>query len=225
MSETEAATCVGCGEAAPHVADVKSCDGCLTRITAVLALLQPSLVPEPERFSTERRGALRRVREIGKWAAEAAAVLARDELPDDQVAKLVEKVNGWWADTVGSKAHQFAARNELIALVGATGIEVHRGTLTEDGALRAIVGFVVDRWPEYAKPTLEPFRKAVREWAADESGQRPHRKWAAVTDALAKAHLITTAMDRESVRQEFYRWLREQSEDVSNVLGIKQRKR
>jgi hypothetical protein len=169
------------------------------------------------------------MREIGKWAAEVAELLSRVEVSDDQVRKTMARVNALWGEIHGYRSHHFQERNELVALIAELGTALRCGTRDEHGVAEAFARGVVMRWPEHGHFRMEPVVVAVRAWAADERGRSAsasgREKWGAVTHVLKEMGVIPKGMDRDTVREEFYRWLRRQPPKMRALLGIKTRPR
>lgn len=217
---SEEPKCHGCGGEATNVSEVFACDGCLALVIAALAALRPSVLEENQ-YSSTRRGALRRLREVGRWAAQATSLLAREDLSDEQLKSVIDRGNSWWAQSHGSKSHRLELRNELIAVVLELGLELRNRVLTEDEALAAFARSLLGRWPELEQASAEDARLALRAVASTRRGGQ----WEACTKLLKGMEIISTRMDEKSVREQFYQWLRKKPPETRKLVGVKTRPR
>jgi hypothetical protein len=212
--------CHGCGGEATNMAEVPACDSCQELVIAALAALRPSVLQE-NRLSPTRRGALRRVRELGRWAAQVTARLAREDLADEQLKGLIDRTNAWWAQSHGSKTHRLELRNELIAVLLELGGKIRAGDISDERALELFAGSLLGRWPELEPANAEDARYALRAVASAPRGGQ----WSACTNLLKGMEIISTRMDEKSVREQFYQWLRKKPVAARELVGVKTRRR
>lgn len=219
---TEQDKCHGCGRAATTLATVPACDSCRDLMGAALSTLQPEYLVEPNTLSPARRGALRRAREIGLWAAQVSLLLAREDLTDDQLKKLMDTTSWWWAESQHSRDYWYLMRNELIATLLEVAGKVRRNELDEGQGLEMFARSAIGRWPELEGANGAQVAEALHSIV---SGRPRGGQWPPVRTLLVRLGVISDRMDEKSLAEQFHQWLNKQPAKIRELVGVKRRPR